>query len=65
MPAPSPPCATYRLQSSRNFTFRDAERLVPYLHALGVSRVYASPYLKARVCCGIMAQTHQATKSTA
>ena len=51
MAAPSPPCATYRLQCSRNFTFRDAERLVPYLHALGVSRVYASPYLKARVCC--------------
>jgi (1->4)-alpha-D-glucan 1-alpha-D-glucosylmutase len=36
------------LQFSRNFTFRDAERLVPYLHALGVSHVYASPYLKAR-----------------
>jgi (1->4)-alpha-D-glucan 1-alpha-D-glucosylmutase len=36
------------LQFSRDFTFRDAERLVPYLHALGVSHVYASPYLKAR-----------------
>jgi len=48
MPAPSPPCATYRLEFSRDFTFRDAERLVPYLHALGVSHVYASPYLKAR-----------------
>ena len=48
MPTPSPPCATYRLQFSRNFTFRDAERLVPYLHALGVSHIYASPYLKAR-----------------
>ena len=48
MPASSPPCATYRLQFSRDFTFRDAEQLVPYLHALGVSHVYASPYLKAR-----------------
>ena len=47
MPAPSLPCATYRLQFSRGFTFRDAERLIPYLHALGVSHVYASPYLKA------------------
>jgi (1->4)-alpha-D-glucan 1-alpha-D-glucosylmutase len=48
MAARAPPCATYRLQFSRDFTFRDAERLVPYLHALGVSHVYASPYLKAR-----------------
>jgi (1->4)-alpha-D-glucan 1-alpha-D-glucosylmutase len=36
------------LQFSRDFTFRDAEQLVPYLHALGVSHIYASPYLKAR-----------------
>jgi (1->4)-alpha-D-glucan 1-alpha-D-glucosylmutase len=36
------------LQFNRDFTFRDAERLVPYLHALGVSHVYASPYLKAQ-----------------
>ena len=48
MHPPRPPCATYRLQFSRDFTFRDAERLVPYLHALGVSHIYASPYLKAR-----------------
>lgn len=48
MPPPSPPCATYRLQFSRSFTFRDAERLIPYLQALGVSHIYASPYLKAR-----------------
>ena len=48
MPGLAPPCATYRLQFSRDFTFRDAERLVPYLHALGVSHIYASPYLKAR-----------------
>jgi (1->4)-alpha-D-glucan 1-alpha-D-glucosylmutase len=42
------PRATYRLQLSREFTFAQAERLVPYLHALGISHVYASPCLKAR-----------------
>src|SRR5437588_10608183 len=45
---PSPPTATYRLQFHAGFTFRDATRLVPYLHDLGISHVYASPYLKAR-----------------
>jgi len=42
------PDATYRLQFNSEFTFRDGERLVPYLAALGISHVYASPYLKAR-----------------
>jgi (1->4)-alpha-D-glucan 1-alpha-D-glucosylmutase len=42
------PEATYRLQFHAGFTFRDAERLVPYLHDLGVTDCYASPYLKAR-----------------
>lgn len=42
------PLATYRLQFNRNFTFAQATALVPYLSALGVSHVYASPYLKAR-----------------
>src|ERR687888_525208 len=41
------PCATYRLQFNRSFTFADAARLVPYLHDLGISDCYASPYLKA------------------
>ncbi len=45
---PSPPIATYRLQFNSDFTFRDAEGLVPYLHRLGVSHVYASSFLKAR-----------------
>ena len=43
------PRATYRLQLSHEFRFEDAEPLVPYLDALGVSHVYCSPYLKARV----------------
>ena len=46
--ARSIPRATYRLQLNREFTFRDAAALVPYLAALGVSHVYCSPYLRAR-----------------
>ncbi len=42
------PRATYRLQLHRGFTFKDALGLVPYLASLGVSHVYASPFLKAR-----------------
>jgi (1->4)-alpha-D-glucan 1-alpha-D-glucosylmutase len=42
------PRATYRLQFHAGFRFTDATALVPYLAALGVSHVYASPYLKAR-----------------
>ncbi|HVZ43744.1 MAG TPA: malto-oligosyltrehalose synthase [Ramlibacter sp.] len=42
------PRATYRVQFHRGFTFDDAARAIPYLHALGVSHLYSSPYLKAR-----------------
>ena len=42
------PRATYRLQFHRGFTFRDALALVPYLAALGVSHIYASPLAEAR-----------------
>jgi (1->4)-alpha-D-glucan 1-alpha-D-glucosylmutase len=43
------PAATYRLQfHPRHMTFRDAARLVPYLAELGISHLYASPYLAAR-----------------
>ena len=42
------PRATYRLQFNRDFTFRHATELVPYLAELGVSHVYCSPYLRAR-----------------
>jgi (1->4)-alpha-D-glucan 1-alpha-D-glucosylmutase len=41
------PLATYRLQFNPSFTFADAARLVFYLHTLGVSDCYASPYFKA------------------
>lgn len=40
--------STYRIQFSLNFRFRDAEELVPYLHGLGVTHLYASPRFRAR-----------------
>ena len=42
------PRATYRLQMTPTFGFRAAEAVVPYLAELGISHVYASPYLRAR-----------------
>jgi (1->4)-alpha-D-glucan 1-alpha-D-glucosylmutase len=42
------PFATYRLQFREEFGFDDAAALASYLARLGVSHVYASPYLKAR-----------------
>ncbi|HXZ81300.1 MAG TPA: malto-oligosyltrehalose synthase [Terriglobales bacterium] len=48
MKARTIPVATYRLQFNREFTFRQAAELVPYLKELGISHCYASPYLRAR-----------------
>ena len=42
------PRATYRLQFTPDFGFDQASALAPYLAKLGVSHLYASPYLKAR-----------------
>lgn len=43
------PTATYRIQFGHGqMTFRDAAGIVPYLDQLGISHLYASPYLKAR-----------------
>lgn len=42
------PQATYRFQFNKEFTFRDAIRLIPYLSKLGISHCYASPFLMAR-----------------
>jgi len=42
------PVATYRLQFNRGFRFEDAQAVVPYLHRLGISDLYASPIFKAR-----------------
>jgi len=44
---PRIPTCTYRLQFNQWFTFAQACEIVPYLHALGVSDVYASPYFQA------------------
>jgi (1->4)-alpha-D-glucan 1-alpha-D-glucosylmutase len=41
------PRATYRLQFHPGFTFDHAAQITDYLSALGVSHVYASPYLQA------------------
>ncbi|GAA5138458.1 malto-oligosyltrehalose synthase [Pseudonocardia adelaidensis] len=43
-PAPS---STYRLQLSKDTTFADAVELLPYLDALGVGALYASPILES------------------
>ena len=44
---PRIPTATYRLQFNKNFTFRQAREIVSYLHELGISDAYASPYFQA------------------
>ncbi|SPQ01506.1 Malto-oligosyltrehalose synthase [Candidatus Sulfobium mesophilum] len=45
---PRIPISTYRLQFNHTFGFNDARGIVSYLHDLGISDVYASPYFKAR-----------------
>ncbi len=45
---PSVPIATYRLQLTADFNFDSAAAIVPYLKSLGISHVYASPFMKAR-----------------
>src|SRR3954470_10188936 len=47
MPPRIPGCS-YRLQLNKDFNFRDATALVDYLDALGVTDIYASPFLVAR-----------------
>jgi (1->4)-alpha-D-glucan 1-alpha-D-glucosylmutase len=42
------PRATYRLQFNKDFNFDQAAMIAPYLARLGVSHVYASPWLRAR-----------------
>jgi (1->4)-alpha-D-glucan 1-alpha-D-glucosylmutase len=42
------PVATYRLQLTADFDFDAAAAIIPYLKALGISHVYASPFTKAR-----------------
>lgn len=45
---PAIPIATYRLQLSADFDFDAAAAVVPYLGAIGITHLYASPFMKAR-----------------
>jgi len=45
---PAIPIATYRLQLSADFDFDAAAAVAPYLKALGITHVYASPFMRAR-----------------
>jgi (1->4)-alpha-D-glucan 1-alpha-D-glucosylmutase len=45
---PAIPIATYRIQLSGRFGFDAAAEIVPYLKSLGISHLYASPFLKSR-----------------
>jgi (1->4)-alpha-D-glucan 1-alpha-D-glucosylmutase len=44
---PAIPIATYRLQLTADFNFDAAAGVVPYLAALGITHLYASPFMKA------------------
>lgn len=41
------PISTYRIQFHSGFTFNDFEKIIPYLHKLGIRTIYASPIYKA------------------
>ncbi len=42
------PLATYRLQFNKDFTFKDATKILDYLRELGITEIYASPILTSR-----------------
>lgn len=44
---PAIPIATYRLQLTADFNFDAAAKVVPYLASLGITHLYASPFMKA------------------
>src|SRR5712671_3849245 len=48
MMPPAIPIATYRVQLTPNFDFDAAAAIAPYLKALGITHLYASPFMKAR-----------------
>lgn len=45
---PAIPLATYRLQLTADFGFDAAAAILPYLKSLGITHLYASPFMKAR-----------------
>src|ERR1700726_4530182 len=48
MMPPAIPIATYRVQLTADFGFDKAAEIVPYLKALGITHLYASPFMRAR-----------------
>ncbi len=44
----TPISATYRLQFNKDFTFRDATKLLDYFSDLGITHIYASPIWRSR-----------------
>src|SRR3954469_15058548 len=46
--APAIPVATYRIQLTKDFDFDATAGIVPYLKALGITHLYASPFMKSR-----------------
>jgi (1->4)-alpha-D-glucan 1-alpha-D-glucosylmutase len=43
------PTGTYRLQFSRQLTFKNALEIIPYLEELGISDIYSSPFFRSRL----------------
>ena len=41
------PVSTYRVQFNNEFTFKDLENNLEYLHELGITTIYASPVFEA------------------
>jgi (1->4)-alpha-D-glucan 1-alpha-D-glucosylmutase len=48
MAPPTIPIATYRIQLTADFGFDAAAAIVPYLRSLGITHLYASPFMKSR-----------------
>ncbi|QCR22798.1 malto-oligosyltrehalose synthase [Pontibacter sp. SGAir0037] len=42
------PSATYRLQLSPKFKLEEVRKLIPYLHDLGISTIYAAPFFTTK-----------------
>lgn len=42
------PLSTYRIQFNKDYTFKDALKIIDYLKELGISTLYASPIFKAK-----------------
>lgn len=41
------PVSTYRIQFHKDFSFKDLQRILPYLRKLGIGTLYASPVFRA------------------